>query len=175
MPWLFFILRKWSFSFPPVTNIFSLTCLALLRHPAKSIDCKTFGLESFPDINSTKKERMPRVPEELWLACRVTWRTGGVDLSAVIHAKPRQNKLGIGATRRPAGVDVFAVTLSTMTGSFFSRTDRRNLWKWERGVHMDGNWSLSVPCSNQVKPSRAEFKANVPHKSPGFPVLLNEN
>lgn len=51
----------------------------------------------------------------------------------------------------------------------------KNLWKWKQTVKTDGSWSLSVPCSNQVKPCRAEFKANVPYKSPGFPGPPNEN
>lgn len=87
---------------------------------------------------------------------------------------PWKNELGTGADGSPAGADIFAVTLQTVTGCG-SPTDRGNLWKWKQTVKTDGSWSLSVPCSNQVKPCRAEFKANVPYKSPGFPGPPNEN
>lgn len=44
------------------------------------------------------------VPEPSWLTRLQTRTTRGADLSALIHAKPRQNKMGIAATRKSSRV-----------------------------------------------------------------------
>lgn len=133
----------WLFSFWENDPFFSLT--NIFEWPArsagsfsKSIDCNIHARNFFFfRILPLLKEREKKVifvrggvPEQSRLTCPQTWTTWGAVLSALIHAKPRKNKMGIGATRSPAGVDVSAVTLQTLTGSC-SATDRHNLWKWK--------------------------------------------
>lgn len=133
----------WLFSFGENDPFFSLT--NIFEWPArsagsfsKSVDCNIHARIFFLwNIASTKGKRKKKVifvgggvPEQSRLTCRQMWTTWGAVLSALIHAKPRKYKMGIGATRSPAGVDVFAVTLQTLTGSC-SATDRHNLWKWK--------------------------------------------
>lgn len=116
---------------------------------------------------------------ESWLTRLQMWTSRGADLSAVIHAKPWQNKPGIGVTRSPAGADVFTVTLHTMTGSHF-HTDCENLWKWKPGVETNGRRSLSVSCSNQVnppppRPPQVWIWTSALYKSPSLKRPPNEN
>lgn len=164
--------------FSLVTNIF-----ARPGSSSKSTACDIHAWKCssiLPPLKEKKKKEVifvswGSVPEPSWLTRLQTRTTRGADLSALIQAKPRQNKMGIAATRKssrgwmssPRHCRLWQAPVLPQTGE--------NLWKWKQSVETDGRWSLSVPCSNQVKPCRAEFKANVPYKSPGFPGPPNEN
>ncbi len=121
MHWVASLFSFWAndIFFPPVWQTFLKDCR--LCWLIQQINGLQHSFSKISRILPLLKERGKKkkvisvswgsVPEQWWLTCLQTWTTRGADLSALIHTKPRQNKMGIGATGSPAGVHVSAVTL----------------------------------------------------------------